>query len=305
MAALSLTPQVLDGRAAAGTVALLAVLAGLQLMPAGFVVQRLSDLLQLALAVLATLSAAAAAHRGRSTARLFWAMVAASTCAWGVGQFLFTLEFSALSPANPSELQRGLFIFAAFPLAVAGLTRPDRPGARHILLVLDAALLAGLVLFVYFYVGAAFSQDERGFTAWRQVATLGQALVVSLTLVPLAMQSSAVWAPTYRYVAAAGLLWFAGNALISAAFFSGSYRAGLLDIPWSLPFVWLTAAASAWRPPTMAETVEAAEPWRDTRRGLALAMGAVGMVPTLHLATSLVLPTDLALWHTRTRMALV
>jgi PAS domain S-box-containing protein len=305
MAAFSLTAQVLDRRAAVGTVALLAVLGGLQLMPAGAGVQRASDLLQLALAALAALSAAAAARRGRGTARLFWTMVAASTTAWGIGQFLFTLERSALSPASASDLQRGLFVFSAFPLAVAGLTRPDRPGARPVLLVVDAALLAGLGLFVYFYVGAAFAPDERGFSAWRQVATLGQTLVVSVTLVPLAMLSSSVWAPTYRYVAAAGLLWFAGNALLSAAFFLNAYRAGLLDIPWSLPFVWLIAAASTWRPPTMDETVEAAEPWRDTRRALTLAMGAVGMVPTLHLATSLALPADVALWHTRTQMALV
>ncbi len=305
MAVYSLTTGVLDRRAAAGTVALLIVLGGLQLMPAGAGVQRASDVLQLVLAGLAALSAAAAATRGHGKARLFWVMVATSTSAWATGQFLFTLEYSALSPASPSELQRGLFVFSAFPLAVAGLTRPDRPGASHALVVLDAALLAGLVLFVYFYVGASFAADERGFAAWRQVATVGQTLVVSATLLPLAMVSSAAWAPTYRYVAAAGLLWFAGNAVLAAAFFLGAYRAGLLDIPWSLPFVWLIVAASAWRPPTTFETVEAAAPWRDTRRALVLAMAAVGMVPTLHLATSLALPTEVGLWHTRTRMALV
>ena len=305
MAVSSLTPDVLDRRAAVGTVALLAVLGVVQVMPPGAGIQRFSDLFQMVLAMLAVFAAAQAAHRGRGKARLFWAMVAASTAAWAFGQLLFTLERSAFSPSNPSTLQRGLFVFAAFPLAVAGITRPDRPGASRALVVLDTALLAGLVLFVYFYVGASFGAHERGFDAWRQVATLGQTVVVAVTLAPLAILSSAAWSKTYRYVAAAGLLWFAGNAVLSATFFLGAYRAGLLDVPWSLPFVWLAAAASAWRPIPVDETAMPAEPWRDTRRALAFAVGAVGMVPTVHLASSLALSMDLALWHMRTRMALV
>ncbi len=304
MAASSLIRGVLDRRAAGGTLALLAVLSALQAMPAGDGVQRLSDVLQLVLAALASLAGFDAARRGRGKARLFWGMVAISTATWATGQLLFTVEHSALSAAKPSDLQRGLFVFAAFPLAVAGLTRPDRPGASRALVVLDTALLAGLVLFVYFYVGASFEPHQRGFDAWRQVATLGQTVVVAVTLAPLAVLPSPAWTPTYRYVAAAGLLWFAGNAVLSAAFFLGAYRAGLLDIPWSLPFVWLAAAASAWRPVTMPETIETPEPWRDTRRALALAVGTVVMVPTVHLASTLSRPMELALWHTRTRMAL-
>jgi PAS domain S-box-containing protein len=302
---LPLTLTVLDRRAAVGTLSLLTVLGCIQLLPAGPGVQRTSDLLQLALAVLTAVCAVGAARRGLGKARLFWAMVATSALFWATGQLLFTLEHTALSPSSSSDLQRGLFVFAAFPLGVAGLVRPDRPGASRVLVVLDVALLGGLVLFVYFYVGASFGPHERGFEAWRQVATLGQMLVVAVTLGPLTLLSSAAWTPTYRYLAAAGLLWFAGNAVLAAALFLGAYRAGLWDIPWVLPFVWLTAAASAWQPVPMAEAPEVAEPWRDTRRALALAMGTVGMVPTGHLATSLIQPMDLALWHTRTRMALV
>jgi PAS domain S-box-containing protein len=305
MVVASLTPSVLDRRAAVGTVSLVAVLGCLQLMPAGAGVQRASDWAQLVLATLAALSAAVAAHRGAGKARLFWTMVALSAATWATGQLLFTLEHTALEPTHSSDLQRGLFVVAAFPLAVAGLIRPDRRGTSRILAVLDVALLAGLVLFVYFYVGASYGPSHRGFETWRQVTALGQTVVVAITLAPLAMVSSAAWTPTYRYVAAAGLLWFAGNAVISAATFLGMYRAGLWDIPWAVPFVWLTAAAGAWRPRPMAGTVEPFEPWRDTRRALALAMGAVGIVPTMHLATSLAWPMDVALWHTRTRTALV
>lgn len=289
----------------AGTVALCLVLAGLQILPAGPGVQRVTDLVQLALAALTAILAASAAYRGSGKAQLFWMMVAASAASWGTGQALFTLERSALSAASPSGLQRGLFVFAAFPLAVAGLIRPDRPGASRALVVLDVALLAGLVLFVYFYVSAAFGPHELRFEAWRQVATLGQATVVAVTLVPLAAVSSTAWMPTYRYVAAAGLLWFGGNVVVSAALFSDAYRAGLWDIPWALPFVWLGAAASAWRPSPLDHVEVAAEPWRDTRRAMALAMAAVGLVPTLHLTLTLVLPMSGDLWRARTRMALV
>jgi PAS domain S-box-containing protein len=300
----SFTQSVLDRRAAVGTASLLAVLGCLHLMPAGAGVQRASDWLQLVVAILAELSAVVAAHRGTGKARLFWAMVALSAATWATAQLLFTIERTALEPASSSDLQRGLFVLAAFPLAVAGLTRPDRPGLSRILAVLDVALLAGLTLFVYFYIGASYGPNRHGFEAWRQVTTLGQTVVVAVTLAPLAMVSS-VWTPTYRYVVSAGMLWFGGNAIISAAVFLGAYRAGLWDIPWVVPFVWLTAAASAWRPMPMADMVAPFEPWRDTRRALMLAMASVGMVPTLHLATSLVWPMDAAILYTRTRMALV
>ena len=101
MAASSLTPGVLDRRAAAGTFALLAVLGGLQAMPASDGVQRMSDVLQLLLAALASLAAVGAARRDRGKARLFWGMVATSTATWATGQLLFTVERSALSPVHP------------------------------------------------------------------------------------------------------------------------------------------------------------------------------------------------------------
>ena len=298
-----------DRRAVAGTVAMLAVLLFLQTLPQGPGVQRASDLLQVALAAAATAAGAVAAVRGHGKARLFWSMVAVSTAVWSAGQLFFTIEHSALAPASASALQRGFFFFAAFPLAVAGLIRPDRPGASRLLVVLDVALLAGLVLFIYFYVGA-LSQPGPGFDAWRQVATLCQTLVIVLTVMPLTCVRRSPWTTAYRHVAAAGLLWFAGNAVLAAAFFRGFYRAGLWDVPWTVPFVWLAAAAVAWRPAVGGDTLEdgaprqlSGQPWKDTRRGLAVALGAVGMVPTLHLVTTLLVPMDAALWQVRTAMA--
>lgn len=38
--------------------------------------------------------------------------------------------------------------------------RPDRPGAGRAVLVLDAALLTGLMLFVYVYIGTAVEPGE-------------------------------------------------------------------------------------------------------------------------------------------------
>jgi PAS domain S-box-containing protein len=129
-------------------------------------------------------------------------------------------------------------------------------------------------------------------------------MVVLVTLGPLTAVRRSPWTLTFRYVAAGGLLWFAGNALLAAVVFLGLYRAGLSDVPWSVPFVWLAAAASVWRPARVSDTRAAGQPWKDTRRGLAVALAAVGMVPTLHLATSLLVPMEATLWRSRTAMAL-
>jgi PAS domain S-box-containing protein len=260
--------------------------------------------LQLALAAAATVACAHAAQRGGGAARLFWIMVAGATGLWAAGQLLFTLEHTALSPAASSDLQRATFLLAAAPLAMAALVRPDRAGVNRALVVLDVALVAGLVLFLYLYVGVRYRPEHAAFAMWRQAASGAQLLGILLTLVPLASVSSPAWSPTYRAVAAAGVLWFAGNAVLAALFLVGGYRAGVLDVPWTVPFVWLAAAASVWRDSPAAEPAAPSEPWRDTRRGVAIALGAVGIVPMVHLVTTLAVTVPAATWHARTGLTL-
>lgn len=78
---------------------------------------------------------------------------------------------------------------AVFPLGVAGLMRPDRPGAGRAVLVLDAALLTGLMLFVYVYSGTAVEPGEGASRAdprvWRSRAAT--ALLSSLLVAVLFM----------------------------------------------------------------------------------------------------------------------
>ena len=234
-------------------------------------------------------------------------MVAVSTAAWAFGQLLFTLEGTALSPTNSVRpAARACSSLPRFRSAVAGLIRPDRPGASRVLVVLDVALLAGLVLFVYFYVGASFEPDQRGFDAWRQVATLG-------TDGGGRGDAGRRWRPVLGGVDAdvplcrrpPGCSGLPATPSLSAAFSSARTAPGCWTSRGRCRLSGWLAAASAWRPVPMAETVETAEPWRDTRRALALAVGTVGMVPTRAPGQPRWrLPMDLALWHTRTRMAL-
>jgi PAS domain S-box-containing protein len=295
----------LDRRVAGGTAAVVAVLFGLHVLPQGPTAQRTSDVLQVVLALAAAAAAGRATLRGNGKSRLFWGMVTLATVCWATGQLLFTLESTALFPTESSALQRGLFLVAAFPMAVAGLVRPDRPGASRVLVIVDIALLAGLVLFVYFYFNAATSPGDPGFHTWRQLATICQTIVVATTLVPLAFLAGNPWTSTYRQVTAAALLWFGGNAMTAPAFLAGNYRAGLWDIPWSVPFVWLALAAARWSQPPAADAAVLEQPWKDTRRGLTLALATVGMVPTLHMLTTLVVPMTPELVQRRTAMALV
>lgn len=290
---------------AAGTAGVLVALGVIHLLPYSYSVQAASDVLQAALAWTAAGCALAAARRAESRARLFWLMVAAAAAAWSCGQTLFALEESALVPVRASRLQRGLFLFAAFPLAVAGLLRPDRPGASGSVVVLNVALVATATLFLYFYIGASFEPGARGYSEWRQTAAVAQLAVVAVTVFPLAFVTAPGWRPTYRALALASALWFAGNTMLAVAMLFGSYRAGLADAPWAVPFVWIAAAALAWHPAPLTAEPEATEPWRDTRRGLTLALLAVAAVPMLHLVMTLVVAMAPDLWRTRAWMTLI
>jgi hypothetical protein len=185
-------------RALAGTAVVLALLVALQAVPPDQGGQRGSDVLQTLLALGATAASLAAAFRDRGPGRQFWLLLAMGTGFWAAGQLLFTIESSALAPDDSSGLQRAFFLLAAAPIAIAGMLRPDRPVGGRALAVFDATLLAGLVLFLYFYVGVAYSDDPARFAAWRQLATLGQWLAVAVTVAPLATVSAPVWQRTYR-----------------------------------------------------------------------------------------------------------
>jgi PAS domain S-box-containing protein len=291
--------------AAVGTIALLAALGVIQALPYTQAAQTASDVIQATLASVSAACALAAAGRAEHRARLFWLMVAAAAASWAVGQALFTLEQTALVPLQASRLQRGLFLLAAFPMAVAGLLRPDRPGSSASIVILNVALVATGVLFLYFYIGASFEPDAAGYATWRQAASLAQLAVVSVTVFPLAFVAAPAWRTTYRTLAAATALWFGGNALLAMALLVGDYRAGLADLPWALPFVWIGAMAVAWRPVPVSPSDIAVEPWRDTRRGLTLALLAVAAVPMLHLIWTLAVPMPPDLWRARAAMTLM
>ncbi len=303
MASSSLTAAVAGRRALSGTAAAFSVLVVAQVLGSASQVHRTSEVLQVLAAGMAAVTAGAAARRSDGRARLFWSMVAVSAVAWAAGHFHVTGQYAALAPARSTGWQRGLFLSAVFPLGVAGLMRPDRPGAGRAVLVLDAAMLTGLMLFAYAYIGASVEPGEGGFQGWRRIATLAQAVVAAAALAPLLVAPSPEWRPTYRYVTWAVLVWFGGNAVLSAAYYVGAYRAGVMDLPWVLPFVWLSAAADGWRP--IPSDAQSRELWRERRRALVQAMAIVGVVPVLHLTSSLVLAMPLPLWHGRTRLTLM
>lgn len=291
----------LSRRTLGGTALVLAVLLGLQALPRGAGTQRATDLFQLCLAVAATVAAARACRRAIGAPRFYWSLIAASTAAWALGQSLFTLEMTAFAATAGSQLQRVMFQIAPWPLAAAALVRPDRPPARPALGILDVSLVAVLGLFVNFYVGAAWSPFAPETPVWREFVTLGQLLAAAVTLVPAYAASGLAWRGTYRRVATAALVWFGGNALVAFPlyFVPGWYRPGLLDIPWTVPFLWLAVTAWEWHQPPAPDLTAPWEPWRDSRRELVLALGAVTSIAALPLAMSLAGRMDDGVWRAR------
>ena len=56
-----------------------------------------------------------------------------------------------------------------------------------------------------------------------------------------------------------------------------------MDLPWTVPFVWIAFAALGWDSEASLDVGEAAPEWQGTRRGVVLAMVAVVLVPVSHL----------------------
>lgn len=283
--------------------AVLLFLIVIQALPQGGAVQRASDLVQLALAASATAASVHAAVRERGNARLFWTLVGVGTGFWTLGQLLFTLEQSALTRGS-SAVQRGLFVAAAYPLGAAGLVRPDRRRASGLRLALDVALTLGLALFLYFYVLAPFRSAAGDESPWRQATVILQAFFVAGTLAPLTAARGGAWQRVYRRVAWAGLLWFVGNAIVAWFFLRARYRAGVLDIPWTIPFVWIGSAALERIEGTRPAMTTADDPWRDTHRSATVALATMAAVPAVHLAFSVGSPMSAGLLHERTWLAL-
>jgi len=262
------------------TLAVTPVLVALSLVPEPTVRQWLSDSVQLLLPAVATAFLLRAAVASRGVARAFWVLLGAATLTWTVAQGLWTSHAAAFSPRGVFPPWDFFFLGSSLPLLVALILRPDRRRTWSVGQAFDFAIVALLLLHVAVYIalGHAFFGGALAYSRFASFLNSLRGLVVPGLTLWLLRGALPPWRSTYRQIGAAIVLWNVGDALSSALFWQGLYRPGLLDLPWTLPFVWLTLAARAGPRVAAAEADELVPDWRGSRRGtLLVVLGTAGV----------------------------
>jgi PAS domain S-box-containing protein len=261
-----------------------------------------SNLLQLALAAWAAAACLRTAARERALARSFFVLVGLGMALWALGQALWTLAPLTRSPRLLVAFQDILFVSCAAPLIAACVVRPDRPRPGALGLAADVGLVSVLALFVYAYFpiasAAAFAPDP--FDDLAPALFNPQRLIVLGALLWLLRGSAGAWRGLYTQLALAMVVFHGGGTLSNLAILGGTYRPGLHDLPWALPFVWIALAAHDWKAPQPVPAAaqepgplgQQAPDWKGARHGNVVALAAVALVPGVHqLATLLGAPT--------------
>ena len=271
--------------------------------------QRASDMLQLVLAAAAAFGCWRAGLRDAGLARFFFVLIGASMLLWALAQAVFMLGASA---GWPVVLQDVLFVSSAAPLIMACVLRPDRPRAGALGFAADVGLVCVLALFVYAYFPIARLVLGAGdpYQSLSPVFYNPQRLALLGLLLWLLRGSAGRWRRLYEELAIAMAVFHGLGLVPNFAMFWGTYRPGLYDLPWVLPFVWVALAASEWQPLPAAEADALSAPgfsepgWKAARQGNVLALGAVTLVPALHQLATLVGSPEPALAELRGRIAL-
>ena len=285
----------------------------LGLLP-GPAAQSTSDLLQLALAVTAASACWRAARGEAESARWFFLLIGAAMALWAGGQVLWMLLPSGTTSGWLYAAQYTAFVSCSTPLIMACVIRPDRPRPGALGLAADVGLVCVLALFVcvYFPIAGMALGAEDPFLGLSPIFYNPQRLMVLLALLWLLHGSAGAWRRLYDELALA-LAVFHGFGLISnRALFGGTYRPGLYDLPWALPFLWIALAARDWAARAR-EQPAAADPdrpgwddrdWLAARQGNVVAIGAVALVPAVHQLAVLLTTPPPALSELRSRIAL-
>jgi PAS domain S-box-containing protein len=251
--------------------------------------QRAGDLLQLVLALACGLICLRAGRRGKSAqSHAFWHYLSASFLTWGTAQALWTWQQLAIFTERQPAFPEYLFLASSVPLILALVVRPDRRRVRALGLAFDASLIALMTLHIFAYMVLSYlvAGDAAGYAQWLERVYYVQAAVVLGFSAWVYASARPPWRGLYRDLFSALVLFHGGELLSNAALNGGFYHPGFMDLPWTVPFVWLAFAALQWDSEAFLDVGEATPEWRDTRRGVVLAMTAVVLVPVFHLLQS-------------------
>jgi two-component system cell cycle sensor histidine kinase/response regulator CckA len=283
------------------TAAILVAAIVLELVPYTITTQAASDWLQVVVIVAALWSTLRTAVRESGEGRWVWLGVAASIALWGAGQVRYILVGSSFFNGIDT-LQNVLFLSVALPLLPALALHPDDSHSSRTRLAFDVGIVGVLVVFVYVYIGLSFPAmtDPAAYPRWRIGAGWFTSLAVTGAFLLRLRTAVAPWRRLYAELGGAAAFWFLGDAAVTGVMFANWYRPGLLDLPWLLPFAWITLIAARWQPSSPSPVTSRSTGWTDTRRGAILALAAVAAPPLLHFTLMLGEPSDPAAWRNRT-----
>jgi two-component system, cell cycle sensor histidine kinase and response regulator CckA len=282
------------------SVAVVAFLVVAQAWPSRVPAQWSSDIVQLILAVFAASACVRAARTGRAYARTFWSLLATGVWLWVGGQLLWMFNEQAFHLQVQPALSEFFFLFSALPVILGCGVRPDRaqPGGPRLALDLALITLVAGFLYGYFVLAPYMGGDQAGYhISFRHLSDFS-ALLVLVVVAWLSRSSEPPWRPVYDRLAVALVFWFVGGRVADHAVIAGVYTAGLFDLAWTLPLLWIGLTALDWThsPLARAPGPEPAAPdWRGIRRGTILTAAAVVAIPTFHFLMGIVEEPDAAL----------
>ena len=238
------------------------------LLPRSFALVAISDLVQLVLLLLASVSCLTAAIRSRRRARLFWTLMGVGVASWLAYQSLWTY-FEVLRREDVPSLFAGdaiLFLHIVPMMAALAVQPSARQGERDLKLgSLDFALLLlwWLYLYVYSVVPWQYAYaNESAYNANLNSSYLAEKMAFLAGLAFLWLYSSQAWKRIYLYWFGASLLYSLSSYVANWALDRNLYYSGsLYDLPLVVSIAWASVPALlALKNPPQQEKAEGAGP---------------------------------------------
>jgi two-component system cell cycle sensor histidine kinase/response regulator CckA len=195
-----------------------------------------------------------AARRGKNFTRSFWLLVAAGIGVWGLANVGWTY-YEVVLHREPPELSFVRFLFdiqgAFFAIAILLDQDHDTPELDFGFL-LDALQIVLIFLFVYlglFYVPSLSLDTYHAALREYAITTAEVSALFALTLLRTFLTSSRAIRPLYGGLSAYLAVYAVGSGIANRAALMRDIPAGtLLDLAWTVPFLYGAFWATKWRP---------------------------------------------------------
>ena len=203
---------------------------------------------------LATAMCIGAARRANGFARSFWVLVAAGIGVWGAANIGWTYYEVVLHREPPGlSFVRFLFDIPVALFAMATMLDQDRdPSELDLGFLLDSVQIVILFLFVYiglYYVPSLSLNAHQALVQETTIATAETVTLFSLALVRTLLTSGKEARKLFAGLAAYLLVFAVGAGVANFAQIIRERPAGtLLDLGWTVPFLFGTLWAANWKP---------------------------------------------------------